>query len=54
MFFFCLQFNPERKSLEATTDPCVTGTIELLAMITDPKVSFKTVFTLLSGAFHVY
>uniref|UniRef100_A0AAQ5YX76 Protein RRP5 homolog n=1 Tax=Amphiprion ocellaris TaxID=80972 RepID=A0AAQ5YX76_AMPOC len=26
-----------RKSLEVTTDPCVTGTVELLAMITDPK-----------------
>lgn len=38
---FCLQFNPERKSLEVTTDPSVTGTVELLAMITDPKVSWK-------------
>ncbi|KAK2919332.1 protein RRP5 homolog isoform X1 [Channa argus] len=34
---FVSKFNPERKSLEVTTDPCVTGTVELLAMITDPK-----------------
>uniref|UniRef100_A0A671UBI5 Protein RRP5 homolog n=1 Tax=Sparus aurata TaxID=8175 RepID=A0A671UBI5_SPAAU len=26
-----------KKSLEVTIDPCVTGTVELLAMITDPK-----------------
>lgn len=39
VFFFCLQFNPERKSLEVTMDPSVTGTVEFLAMITDPKVS---------------
>ncbi len=25
--------------MEVTIDPCVTGTVELLAMITDPKVS---------------
>lgn len=36
---FFPQFNPERRSLEVTTDPCVTGTVELLAMITEPKVS---------------
>uniref|UniRef100_UPI0037E730AC protein RRP5 homolog n=1 Tax=Semicossyphus pulcher TaxID=241346 RepID=UPI0037E730AC len=34
---FVSKFNPERKSLEVTTDPCVTGTVELMAMITDPK-----------------
>ncbi|KAG7223841.1 hypothetical protein INR49_026524 [Caranx melampygus] len=34
---FVSKFNPERKSLEVTTHPCVTGTVELLAMITDPK-----------------
>nr|XP_046261090.1 protein RRP5 homolog [Scatophagus argus] len=34
---FVSKFHPERKSLEVTTDPCVTGTVELLAMITDPK-----------------
>ncbi|KAM9362984.1 protein RRP5 homolog [Symphorus nematophorus] len=34
---FVSKFNLERKSLEITTDPCVTGTVELLAMITDPK-----------------
>ncbi|XP_076584082.1 protein RRP5 homolog isoform X2 [Chaetodon auriga] len=34
---FVSKFNPKRKSLEVTTDPCVTGTVELLAMITDPK-----------------
>lgn len=34
---FVSKFNPDRKSLEVTTDPCVTGTVELLAMITDPK-----------------
>ncbi|XP_056228146.1 protein RRP5 homolog isoform X2 [Seriola aureovittata] len=34
---FVSKFNPEKKSLEVTTDPCVTGTVELLAMITDPK-----------------
>lgn len=34
---FVSKFNPERKSLEVSTDPCVTGTVELLAMITDPK-----------------
>lgn len=27
--------------LEVTTHPGVTGTVELLAMITDPRVSFK-------------
>ncbi|TKS69125.1 Protein RRP5 -like protein NF-kappa-B-binding protein [Collichthys lucidus] len=32
-----IKFNPEKKSLEVTSDLCVTGTVELLAMITDPK-----------------
>ncbi|KAI3352853.1 hypothetical protein L3Q82_019426 [Scortum barcoo] len=34
---FVSKFNPDRKSMEVTTDPCVTGSVELLAMITDPK-----------------
>ncbi|XP_070830544.1 protein RRP5 homolog isoform X2 [Chaetodon trifascialis] len=34
---FVSKFNPARKSLEVTIDPCVNGTVELLAMITDPK-----------------
>ncbi|KAG7486709.1 RRP5-like isoform X1 [Solea senegalensis] len=34
---FVSKFNPERKSLEVTINPGVTGTVELLAMITDPK-----------------
>ncbi|XP_018520155.1 protein RRP5 homolog isoform X2 [Lates calcarifer] len=34
---FVSKFNPERKSLEVTTDPSLTGTVELLAMITDLK-----------------
>lgn len=34
------QFNRDRKSLEVTTHPSVTGTVDLLAMITDPKVRF--------------
>ncbi|XP_019115722.2 protein RRP5 homolog isoform X1 [Larimichthys crocea] len=34
---FVSKFNPEKKSLEVTSDLCVTGTVELLAMITDPK-----------------
>uniref|UniRef100_UPI003AB019B0 protein RRP5 homolog isoform X1 n=1 Tax=Centroberyx gerrardi TaxID=166262 RepID=UPI003AB019B0 len=34
---FVSKYHPERKSLEVTTDPCITGTVELLAMITDPK-----------------
>ncbi|XP_040891171.1 protein RRP5 homolog isoform X2 [Toxotes jaculatrix] len=34
---FVSKYNPERKSLEVTTDPCITGMVELLAMITDPK-----------------
>ncbi|CAK6962864.1 protein RRP5 homolog [Scomber scombrus] len=37
MTCFVSKFNPERKCLEVTTDPCVTATVELLAMITDPK-----------------
>lgn len=38
---FCHQFNKERKSLEVTIDLSVSGTVELLDMITDPKVSLK-------------
>ncbi|XP_074542247.1 protein RRP5 homolog isoform X2 [Halichoeres trimaculatus] len=34
---FVSKFHPERKSLEVTTSPCVNGTVELLAAITDPK-----------------
>lgn len=34
---FVSKFNACRKSLEVTTDPCVKGSVELLAMITDPK-----------------
>nr|XP_020451870.1 protein RRP5 homolog [Monopterus albus] len=34
---FVSKFHPERKSLEVTTDPCITGTVELLATITDAK-----------------
>lgn len=34
---FVSKFHPDRKSLEVTTDPSITGTVELLAMITDPK-----------------
>uniref|UniRef100_A0A3P9LQM6 Protein RRP5 homolog n=1 Tax=Oryzias latipes TaxID=8090 RepID=A0A3P9LQM6_ORYLA len=34
---FVSKFHADRRSLEVTTDPCVTGTVELLAMITDPK-----------------
>ncbi|XP_026158937.1 protein RRP5 homolog isoform X2 [Mastacembelus armatus] len=34
---FVSKFNSEKKSFEVTTDPCVTGTVELLAAITDPK-----------------
>lgn len=37
MACFVSKFNPQKKSLEVTTDPCITGTVELLAMITDPK-----------------
>ncbi|KAF3843991.1 hypothetical protein F7725_016039 [Dissostichus mawsoni] len=33
---FVSKFVPERKTLEVTTDPSVTGTVELLAMITNP------------------
>uniref|UniRef100_A0AAX7TKR6 Protein RRP5 homolog n=1 Tax=Astatotilapia calliptera TaxID=8154 RepID=A0AAX7TKR6_ASTCA len=36
---FSRQFNSDRKSLEVTTDPSVSGTVELLAMTTDSKVS---------------
>uniref|UniRef100_A0A3B5AQX1 Programmed cell death 11 n=1 Tax=Stegastes partitus TaxID=144197 RepID=A0A3B5AQX1_9TELE len=34
---FVSKFHPDRKCLEVTTDPSVTATVELLAMITDPK-----------------
>lgn len=34
---FVSKFNSDRKSLEVTTDPSVSGTVELLAMTTDPK-----------------
>ncbi|XP_068445534.1 protein RRP5 homolog isoform X2 [Clinocottus analis] len=34
---FVSKFNPKRKILEVTTGPCVNGTVDLLAMITDPK-----------------
>ncbi|KAM4583938.1 protein RRP5 homolog [Odontesthes bonariensis] len=34
---FVSKFNSDRKSLEITTDPGVTGTVELLAMISDLK-----------------
>ncbi|RVE75742.1 hypothetical protein OJAV_G00001760 [Oryzias javanicus] len=34
---FVSKFHADRRSLELTTDPCVTGTVELLAIITDPK-----------------
>ncbi|XP_068606968.1 protein RRP5 homolog [Brachionichthys hirsutus] len=38
---FVSKFYPERKSLEVATDPCVTGTVELLDMITDPKEAVR-------------
>lgn len=34
---FVSKFHPDKKSLELTTDPSFTGTVDLLAMITDPK-----------------
>ncbi|CAJ1052669.1 protein RRP5 homolog isoform X2 [Xyrichtys novacula] len=34
---FVSKFNPAKKSLEVTTDPSITGTVELLAMITEPR-----------------
>ncbi|KAK7930283.1 hypothetical protein WMY93_006678 [Mugilogobius chulae] len=34
---FVSKYHPDKKSLEVTTDPNITGTIELLAMITDLK-----------------
>ncbi|XP_056135664.1 protein RRP5 homolog isoform X2 [Lampris incognitus] len=34
---FVSKYYPERKFLEVTVDPCITGTVELLAMITDVK-----------------
>nr|XP_040042477.1 protein RRP5 homolog isoform X1 [Gasterosteus aculeatus aculeatus]XP_040042479.1 protein RRP5 homolog isoform X1 [Gasterosteus aculeatus aculeatus] len=36
---FVSKFNQKRKTLEVTTDPCVTMTVDLLGMITDPKYS---------------
>lgn len=34
---FVSKFHPDKRSLELTTDPSLTGTVELLAMIKDPK-----------------
>ncbi|KAM9314482.1 protein RRP5 homolog [Pholidichthys leucotaenia] len=34
---FVSKFHPDRKCLEVTTHPCVTGTVELLAITTDSK-----------------
>ncbi|KAM7418676.1 hypothetical protein PAMA_016009 [Pampus argenteus] len=34
---FVSKFNPEKKCLEVTIDPCINGTVEFLAMIKDPK-----------------
>ncbi|XP_038146651.1 protein RRP5 homolog [Cyprinodon tularosa] len=34
---FVSKFRSDKKCLEITTDPCVTGTVDLLSMITDPK-----------------
>lgn len=34
---FVSKFHPDKKSLEITTDPSFTGTVEILAMISDPK-----------------
>uniref|UniRef100_H3C389 Protein RRP5 homolog n=1 Tax=Tetraodon nigroviridis TaxID=99883 RepID=H3C389_TETNG len=36
---FVLKFHPDKKVLEVTTHPGVIGTVELLAMITDPKLA---------------
>ncbi|XP_019744636.1 protein RRP5 homolog isoform X2 [Hippocampus comes] len=38
---FVSKFHPERKSLEVTSDLSITGTVELLAMITDLKDSSR-------------
>lgn len=37
---FLPQYFPTRKCLEVTTGPSVTGTVEQLAMTSDPKVCF--------------
>lgn len=34
---FVSKFKSDRKCLEVTSHPCVTGTVDLLSMITDPK-----------------
>ncbi|XP_034406694.1 protein RRP5 homolog isoform X2 [Cyclopterus lumpus] len=34
---FVSKFNPEKKTLKVTIDPCITGTVDLLATITDPR-----------------
>ncbi|XP_059206896.1 protein RRP5 homolog isoform X2 [Centropristis striata] len=34
---FVSKFHPEKKSFEVTIDPSITGTVELLATITEPK-----------------
>ncbi|XP_043970110.1 protein RRP5 homolog isoform X1 [Gambusia affinis] len=34
---FVSKFKSDKKCLEVTSDPCVTGTVDLLSMITDPK-----------------
>lgn len=44
-FYFRIQFRPDKKSLDVTVDPSVTGTVELLAMITDAKVSLKLMWS---------
>ncbi|XP_037329147.2 protein RRP5 homolog [Pungitius pungitius] len=36
---FVSKFNPKKKTLEVTTHPCVTMTVDLLGIITDPKYS---------------
>ncbi|KAM8878573.1 protein RRP5 homolog isoform 2-T2 [Spinachia spinachia] len=36
---FVSKFNPTKKTLEVATHPCVTMTVDLLGMITDPKHS---------------
>ncbi|KAM4751117.1 protein RRP5 homolog [Anableps anableps] len=34
---FISKFKSDKKCLEITSDPCITGTVDLLSMITDPK-----------------
>ncbi|XP_054896895.1 protein RRP5 homolog [Poeciliopsis prolifica] len=34
---FVSKFKSDKKCLEVTSDPCVTGTVDLLSMITNPK-----------------